>query len=86
MNLPVLLMWDPVLKNIEIVLTLVIFVWIYGWAKGALGSPKLAVLFAIIVVFLTFYTFPILIWVLVLVLILATFGVEIFSKIDIYKD
>lgn len=81
-----LLVFDPILKNVEIVLTLFIFIWIFGWAKSNLGSAKLAVLFALIVVFLTFYTFPILIWLLVLLFFMATFGVEVFDKVRIWKE
>ena len=68
--------------NIQIVLTLFIFVWIFSWAKQALGSAKLAIIFALIVVFLTFVQFPELIWLAVILVILATFGSEVFSKIN----
>jgi hypothetical protein len=34
-------MWD----SIYIALLLVVFVWIYSWAKENLGSDKLAILF-----------------------------------------
>lgn len=68
--------------NIQIVLTLFIFVWIFSWAKQALGSAKLAIIFALIVVFLTFVQFPELIWLAVILVVLATFGSEVFSKIN----
>ncbi len=61
-------------------LVLFFIVLIYGWAKGVLGSAKLAILFAIIVVYLTFYQHPELIWIVVFVFIFATFGKEIISK------
>ena len=69
-------------QNVWIALTLFVFVWIFSWAKGSLGSAKLAVLFAIIVVYLTAYQFPILIWGAVTVFILATFGKELFAKLN----
>jgi chromate transport protein ChrA len=80
-----LLSLDPLAKNVEIVLTLVAFIWIYSWAKNNLGSPKLAVLFALIVVFLTFWTFPILIWIIVALFVLAYFGGELIDKVNIFK-
>ena len=76
---------DPLIQNIEIVLSLFYLVWIYGWAKKNLGSPKLAILFAVIVVYLTFFQFPQLIWIPVLIFIFAVFGKGFFEKINIYK-
>lgn len=69
-------------ENLWIAITLFIFVWIYSWAKGNLGSAKLAILFALIVVYLTFYSFPELVWIAVTIFLLATFGKEIFAKIN----
>jgi hypothetical protein len=71
-------MWD----SIYIALLLVVFVWIYSWAKENLGSDKLAILFSLIVVFLTFYSFPELLWMGVILFIFATFGKELFSKLN----
>ncbi len=76
---------DPLIQNIEIVLSLFYLVWIYGWAKKNLGSPKLAILFAVIVVYLTFFQFKQLIWIPVLIFIFAVFGKGFFEKLNIYK-
>ncbi len=76
---------DPLIQNLEIVLSLFYLVWIFGWAKKNLGSPKLAILFAVIVVYLTFFQFPELIWIPVLIFIFAVFGKGFFEKINIYK-
>lgn len=72
-------------ENIWIALTLFAFVWIYAWAKNSLGSTKLALLFAVIIVYLTFYTFPELVWLGVFLFIMATFGKEIFAKINVFN-
>lgn len=69
-------------ENVWIALTLFVFVWIFSWAKSNLGSAKLAVLFAIIIVYLTVYAFPILVWLAVGVFILATFGKELIGKLN----
>ena len=78
--MPVLL--EGVFDNIWIVLTLFLFVWIYGWAKENLGSAKLAILFALIVVYLTFYSYPELVWLLVVFFLLQTLGKEFISQIN----
>jgi hypothetical protein len=67
--------------NIEIALILFFFVWLFGWAKGSLGSEKLAVFFAILIVFLTVYQFRELIWIAVGLFLFATFGKELISKL-----
>ncbi len=77
---------DPLLNNLEIVATLFVFVWLFSWSKNALGSPKLAVLFAFIVTYLTVFLFPVLIWVGVVLFLLATFGEEFFEKVNVYKS
>ena len=76
---------DPLIQNLEIVLSLFYLVWIFGWAKKNLGSPKLAILFAVIVVYLTFFQFPQLIWIPILIFIFAVFGKGFFEKLNIYK-
>jgi hypothetical protein len=68
--------------NLEIALILFFFIWLFGWAKGSLGSAKLAVLFAIIVVYLTVYQYRELVWIAVILFLFATFGKELFSKIE----
>jgi len=76
---------DPLMSNLWVVLSLFYMVWIFGWAKKNLGSAKLAVLFAVIVVYLTFFQFPELVWVPVIIFLFALFGKGILEKIDVYK-
>ena len=76
---------DPLLNNLWVVLSLFYLVWIFGWAKKNLGSAKLAVLFAVIVVYLTFFQFPGLVWVPVIIFLFAVFGKGILEKMDVYK-
>ena len=80
------LTFDPIIANLEVVLMLVVFVWLFAWAHNNLGSAALAVLFAFIATFLTVFQFPILIWILVALFFFATFGKEVFDKINPYKD
>ena len=67
--------------NLETVLSLFYLIWIFGWAKKALGSAKLAILFAVIVVYLTFFQFRNLIWVPVVIFLFAVFGKGVIEKI-----
>jgi hypothetical protein len=66
--------------NLEIALSLFYLIWLYGWSKNALGSAKLAIVFSVIVVWITVWQFPILIWMGVALFLFATFGKELFSK------
>ena len=81
-------MADPI-ENIRIVLSLFYLVWIYAWAKKHLGSAKIGVLFAVIVVYLTFFQFPELVWVPVIFFFLAFFFTGMFEKVgkgEVEKD
>jgi len=82
-------MFLPVLSALEsnlwIVLSLFYMVWIFGWAKKNLGSAKLAVLFAVIVVYLTFFQFPFLVWIPVAIFLFAVFGKGIIDKENAFK-
>ena len=71
------------LDNVWIAIVLFLFVWLFNWAKGSLGSAKLAILFAIILIYLTVYQYPELVWFGVALFIFATFGKDVFSKMDL---
>jgi hypothetical protein len=71
---------DPLIENLMVVLSLFYLIWIFSWAKKAMGSAKLAILFAVIVVYLTFFQFPYLVWVPVILFLVATFGKGIIEK------
>lgn len=77
--------WDGLTGNLEVALVLFFFVWLFSWAKGSLGSAKLAVLFAVIIVYLTVYQYRELVWIAVFLFIFATFGKELFSKLEGFK-
>lgn len=71
--------------NIYIALLLFILIWIFSWAKGALGSPKLAILFALIIVYLTVYQFPELVWIGVGLFLFATFGKDLLANVNFHQ-
>ena len=69
------------LTNIQTVLGLIYLIWIYAWFKKQAGSAKIAAILAILVVYLTFFMYPILIWIPAILFILATFFSGMFEKI-----
>ena len=71
--------------NIWIALSLFVLVFIYAWAKEQLGSAKLAIIFAAIIVYLTFFQYPELVWVGVILFLFATFGKELLDKVEFFK-
>ena len=74
--------FGDVLGSVYIVGVLFLFVWIFGWAKENLGSAKLAILFAIIVVYLTFFTYEFLFWILLVFFLLQTLGKEFIGQLN----
>ncbi|MEK6820867.1 MAG: hypothetical protein AABY11_00515 [archaeon] len=79
-----MLLFDALADNIHLAITIFLFIWIYNWAKGNVGSARLALVTAIIIVFLTFYQFPELVWVLVLLWAFTTFGKDLFARIGVF--
>ncbi|MEM0359721.1 MAG: hypothetical protein QXK06_00075 [Candidatus Diapherotrites archaeon] len=67
--------------NVAIVLGLIYLIWIYSWIKKQLGSAKIALLLSVIIVYLTFFQFPELIWVPVIFFFLAFFFSGMFEKV-----
>lgn len=78
--------YSLLLDNVWIALILFIFVWIFSWAKGALGSAKLAILFAMIIVYLTFFQFRELVWIGVIIFLFAVFGKDFLARVDLKMD
>jgi hypothetical protein len=68
------------MASFSVVLLIIYFLWFYAWGKKQLGE-KLGLLLAIGLMYLTFYTYPELIWFPVLLFLLSTFGKEILERI-----
>jgi hypothetical protein len=73
------------IENLRIVLSLFYTVWLFSWGKKTLGSAKLAILFAVIVVYLTFIQFPDLVWVPVIIFLVAIVGPTFFEKVKMFE-
>lgn len=76
---------SSVFNDLWTVISLFYLVWIYSWAKTTLGSPKLAILLAVIVVYLTFYSHPELVWIALGVFLLGTFGKDFIGKLSPFR-
>ncbi len=72
-------------SDLWVVLSLIYIVWAYSWAKKALGSARLAITFAVIVVFLAFFLHPELVWVPAAIFIVANFVTPMLEKVDAFK-
>lgn len=70
-------------QDFELALILVFFVWLFAWTKGQLGDPKLAVIIAAIVAYLTVYSHPELLWIAVILMFAATYGKGILQAFGI---
>jgi len=66
--------------SLALVLLIVLFFWIYGWSKNQAGT-KIGLLIAVLIMYITFFQFPELIWIMFILFILATFGKEIMERI-----
>lgn len=70
-----------ILENIQIAAGLIYLIWLYAWAKKQLGSASIAAIFAVIIVYLTFFQYPVLIWIPIALFLIATFFSGMFEKI-----
>ena len=67
---------DAFYTDVRIALTIIFFIWLFGWAKSNLGSAKIAVLITIILAYLIFYKYPEILWAIVILFLFITFGKE----------
>ncbi len=67
------------------VLALFYLVWIFSWGKKSLGSAKLAILFAVIVVYLAFFQHPELVWIPLALFLIVNFFSPMLEKMDVFK-
>ncbi len=66
----------------RLALTMVFFVWILNWARKNLGSPRLAIVYAIVLAYIIFFKHPGVVWWIFGILILVTFGAKFWEKIQ----
>jgi hypothetical protein len=71
---------NDVFMSLALVLLIIYFLWFFSWGKKQVGA-KWGLVLAIIFMWLTFISFPDLIWVPVILFIIATFGKDFLEKI-----
>ena len=65
--------------DVWLALFLYVSITVFAWAKGKLGSPEVAILYTIIMMFLVFYQHDVLIWMALGLYLYQTYGKEIFK-------
>lgn len=66
--------------DIWLALFLYISIFLFAWVKGKIGSPEVAILYTIVIMFLVFYRHDVLIWVVLGIYLYQTYGKEIFKS------
>ncbi len=79
-------LFPDIWANFTTVLAILYTIWFYSWIKKHIGSAKISVVLAVIVVYFGFFTNPILLWVPVILYLLAFFGTGLFEKIPEGKE
>ena len=70
----------PALDDLRLALTIIMFVWILNWMRNLLGSPRLALLLALVVSYLVFFKHPNLLFAVFGMMFLIYFIKPFFSK------
>ncbi len=73
--------WAAMADDLRLALTMVFFVWILNWARKNLGSPRLAILYALVLSYIVFFKHPEAVWLVVGVVVLAVVGPTFFDKL-----
>lgn len=71
---------SPAMDDIRLALSLVMFVWILNWMRNMLGSPRLALLFALVISYLIFFKHPNLLLTVFGLMFVAYFIKPLYSK------
>ena len=66
--------------SFALVLLVIYFLWFWSWGKKQVGA-KIGLVLALVLMYLTFYLYPELIWVPFILFILATYGKELLERI-----
>lgn len=74
--------WMAMEADLRLALTMIFFVWVLNWARKNLGSPRLAIVYAIVLAYIIFFKHPSVVWWIFGILILLTFGAKFWDKIQ----
>lgn len=68
-------------SDVRLALIMIFFVWAWNFARANFGSGKLALIFAMILIYLTLFKHPELVWILFFTLIGIPFLAKFLDKI-----
>ena len=72
---------QDITMSLALIILIVMFFWIYNWSKNQAGK-KLGLLLSFFIMYITFYSFPELIWIVFGLFLLATFGKELLERVS----
>jgi len=73
--------WAAMESDLRLALTMIFFVWILNWARKNLGSPRLAIVYALVIAYIIFYKHPQVVWWIVGLFVLSIIGPKFFGKL-----
>jgi len=73
--------WAVMEGDLRLALTMIFFVWILNWARKHLGSPRLAIVYALVIAYIIFYKHPQTVWWVVGLFVLSIIGPKFFGKL-----
>lgn len=73
--------WATMENDLRLALTMVFFVWILNWARRNLGSPRLAIVYALVIAYIIFYKHPEAVWWVVGIFVLSIIGPKFFGNL-----
>jgi membrane protease YdiL (CAAX protease family) len=74
--------WNAMSNDLRLALAMVFFVWILNWARKNLGSPRLAILYAIVLAYIVFFKHPEAVWLVAGIIVLAWIGPKFFEGLE----
>jgi len=74
--------WAAMESDLRLALTMIFFVWILNWARKNLGSPRLAIVYALVIAYIIFYKHPQAVWWVVGLFVLSILGPKFFGGLE----
>lgn len=74
--------WAAMEDDLRLAITMIFFVWILNWARKNLGSPRLAIVYAIVIAYIIFFKHPEAVWWIVGIFILSIVGPKIMEGLE----
>ena len=75
--------WVSMSNDLRLALTMIFFVWILNWARKNLGSPRLAIVYALVLAYIIFFKHPEAVWLVFGILVLSIVAPNIFKGLEV---